>query len=199
MTYKNEKEKYIDLYSGKLSELYVTHDDRGRTDGGYGRANWGENIAKIIKDSNIKSLLDFGCGYGRFCDLVSEFVDEVYGADIASVCTGNVIDNKKIKFIDTDGKSISLGDKTVEMVTSFDCLEHVAEDDLDVVLDEFKRVAIKGFVVSVAPVVDNFFNVPLHLTIKPISWWVEKFSKYGKVSMAGTTPLTNLPYIVCKF
>jgi SAM-dependent methyltransferase len=143
--------------------------------------------------------LDFGCGYGRFCDLVSSFVDNVYGVDIASVCTGNVIDNKKIKFIDTDGKTINLNDKTVELITSFDCLEHIAEEDIDKILTEFKRVATKGFVVSVAPVGDSFFEVPLHLTIKPISWWIEKFSNYGKVSVIGATPITNLPYISCKF
>ena len=199
MKYNNEKEKYIDLYSGKLGELYVENDGRGQSDGGYGRANWGENVIKIIQQSNVKSILDFGCGFGRFCDCVSSFAETVYGADIASVCTGNTVINEKIKFIDTDGVSISLPDGSVELITSFDCLEHISENDLEKVFLEFKRVATKGFIISVAPCGDVMFDVPLHLTIKPIDWWLTRCSSFGKVSTLGQTPITNLPYIFCKF
>ena len=195
-TYKTEKEKYIDLYSGELSEYYIATDSRGQVDKGYGRANWGENAITILKEKGCNSLIDYGCGYGRFCDLATQSFDIVYGTDIASVATDNIVKNKKITFLDTDGASINLPDNSVDWVTSFDCLEHIAENDLHKVLMEFDRVSTKGFIVSVAFIPDNLGGVPLHLTIKPKKWWLSKLSNYGSVYETGSVPLTGLPYIV---
>ena len=122
--------------------------------------------------------------------------DQVEGLDIASVATGNVIDNDKINFIDGDGTTIPLEDNSVDWVTSFDCLEHIAENDLNTVLSEFDRISTKGFIVSVAFIPDNLAGVPLHLTIKPKEWWLSKLSNYGKVYEYGSVPLTGLPYII---
>lgn len=194
--YTTEKEKYIDLYCGNLREIYIKSDSRGKVDGGYGRANWGENTISFLTEKNTKSVIDYGCGYGKFCDLASKTIDTVYGIDIASVATGNVIKNDNVIFIDGDGTTIPLSDNSVDWVTSFDCLEHVGENDLDVVLNEFDRVSTKGFVTSIAFISDNLNGVPLHLTVKPKEWWLEKLSKYGKVYEWGKVPLTSLPYII---
>lgn len=196
MNYKTEKEKYIDLYSGELHNIYVKNDSRGQVDGGYGRANWGENAVPFLNSKGAKCVIDYGCGYGRFCDLATQSIEKVYGLDIASVATGNVIDNDKINFIDGDGTTIPLEDNSIEWVTSFDCLEHIGEGDLNTVLGEFDRVSTKGFIVSVAFIPDNLAGVPLHLTIKPKEWWLSKLSNYGKVYEHGSVPLTGLPYIV---
>ena len=194
--YKTEKEKYIDLYSGDLKEIYIKNDDRGQIDGGYGRANWGENTISFLTNKNTKSVIDYGCGYGRFCDLATKTIDIVYGIDIASVATGNVIENNKINFIDGNGTTIPLPTNSVDWVTSFDCLEHVGEEDLDIVLNEFDRVSTKGFITSIEFINDILNGIPLHLTVRPKEWWLEKLSKYGEVYEWGQVPLKNLPYII---
>lgn len=194
--YKTEKEKYIDLYDGRLHEVYVSFDQRGMSDGGYGRANWGENSISFLNDKKARSIMDYGCGYGKFCDLATKTIDKVYGLDIASVTTGNIIDNDKITFIDGDGTTIDLPDNAVDWVTSFDCLEHIAENDLNIVLQEFNRVSTKGFVTSIAFTPDSIGGEELHLTVKPKQWWLTKLSDYGKVYEYGYVPLTGVPYII---
>ncbi|MAH48980.1 hypothetical protein CMI37_24345 [Candidatus Pacearchaeota archaeon] len=211
-TKNTEKEKYTSLYSGKLHEIYMSFDLRGQTDGGYGRANWGENIMPLLNDKKAKSIIDYGCGYGKFCDLATQSINKVYGLDIASVATGNIIDNDKITFLDGNGTAIDLPDNEVDWVTSFDCLEHIAEADLNTVLQEFDRVSTKGFALSVTfspdsignfewtnPLTNNNEPCILHLTVKPKEWWIGKLSNYGKVYEHGLVPdqdYGQVPYII---
>jgi ubiquinone/menaquinone biosynthesis C-methylase UbiE len=192
----SEKEKYVRMYAGDLRDKYVAIDLRGKASGGYGRACWGENIIHYIKETNPGSICDVGCGYGVFCDKVSEFIPIVYGVDIASVITANTINNPKIKFIDGEAKSIPLEDKSVDWVTCFDCLEHCAEGDLDAIFKEFSRVSKKGFILSIAYIPDEPFGVKLHLTVKPQEWWISKIQAYGKVTLIGSIPEVGTPYII---
>ena len=169
----NEKEKYLEIYSGVIGEDYKNVHNEG-----YGRGFWGENAINFIKELKPKSVCDVGCGYGRFCDKISEFVDEVYGVDIGSITTGNVIDNKKIKFIDSEAKKIPLDDNSIDWVTSFDCLEHCLPEYIDDILKEFNRISKKGFVFSISYVNDSHNGLILHMTVQSEEWWINKISKY---------------------
>lgn len=195
--FKSEKEKYLSLYDGVLKDFYIKIDGRGREDGGYGRANWGENAIEFLKTSNCQFVLDYGCGYGRFASQAADSGMTVYATDIASVETGQIVKDERVTFFPTDGFSINLPNKSIDWITSFDCLEHVPEIDLIKVLDEFKRVCSKGFIVSVAYHGDFIGNVPLHMTVKDKNWWIGLFSKYGQVEEWGATPMTKIPYIIC--
>ncbi|MBT8341608.1 MAG: DUF268 domain-containing protein, partial [Desulfatitalea sp.] len=146
----------------------------------------------------VQSLLDVGCGYGRFCHAATQFVPKVMGLDIASVASGNVIGNPAIEFIDGEAKRLPLPDHAVEWITSFDCLEHCLEEDIDTVLSEFDRVATKGFVLSISYDPDYLADVPLHMTVKPEPWWLEKLSRFGEVTHQGRVPITGVPYLVCR-
>jgi|GEM_PF-309804 len=194
----NEKEKYLSIYQGELSTIYKTRYARGRADGGYGRACWGDGILELMARWEIRSLLDVGCGYGRFCDAAARFVPRVIGLDIASVASGNIIDNPAIEFIDGEAKKLPLPDRSVEWVTSFDCLEHCLEEDIDTILTEFDRVATKGFVLSISYDPDHCAGVPLHMTVRPEAWWIEKLRRYGEVAKAGRVPITGVPYLICR-
>ena len=193
-----EKEKYKSIYAGPLGEYYVKNDSRGQVDKGYGRACWGENALQFLSAHSAQSVIDIGCGYGRFCDYATGFIPKVYGMDIASVITGNTIKNDKITFFDGEAKKIPLPDKAVEWVCSFDCLEHCLPQDIDTIFNEFDRVASKGFVLSIAYIHDICNGVELHMTVQPEEWWIEKISKYGKTFKWGKVPLTDTPYIICQ-
>lgn len=189
----NEKEKYFEIYSGVIGEDYKTRHNEG-----YGRGFWGYNAINFIKEQNPKSVCDVGCGYGRFCDAISEFVDEVYGVDIGSVATGNIIDNKKIKFIDSDAKKIPLPDNSVDWVTSFDCLEHCLPEDIDAILEEFNRIAKEGFVFSISYTNDSHNGLVLHMTVEGEEWWLNKISKYGTIERGNIIGPVNYRYIILK-
>jgi glycosyltransferase involved in cell wall biosynthesis/SAM-dependent methyltransferase len=194
----DEKAKYLSIYQGELARIYKSQDARGRMDGGYGRACWGEGILECLAQWQVQSLLDVGCGYGRFCDAASRFVPRVIGLDIASVASGNVIDNPAIKFIDGEAKSLPIPDRSVEWVTSFDCLEHCLEEDIDTVLAEFNRVSTRGFIMSISYDPDSCAGVPLHMTVRPEVWWIEKLRRYGKVTKEGRVPITGVSYLICR-
>ncbi len=136
---------------------------------------------------------------------MSEFIPKVYGADIASVKTGNVISNDKIEFIDSDALNLGLPDNSVYYVVSFDCLEHCLEDDIDGIMKNFARIAKKGFIFSItyrqAGERSNHGEF-LHMTVKPESWWVSIIEKYaklvhkeGKASDAGIKAAAGSKYL----
>ena len=192
MSEMTEKEKYVEIYSGAIGKNY-----KQRHGEGYGRGFWGEGALEYFKNLNPKSVLDVGCGYGRFCNAVTEFTETVYGSDIASVATGNIIKNDKINYIDCEAKSIPLPDNSVEWVTSFDCLEHCLPEDIDSILEEFNRVATKGFIFSISYVGDSHGGLNLHMTVKSEDWWLDKIKKYGRIQREGLVVDTSSPYIVC--
>jgi ubiquinone/menaquinone biosynthesis C-methylase UbiE len=187
-----EKEKYKEIYSGVVGQDY-----KQRHGEGYGRGFWGEGILEYFKSVNPKSVLDVGCGYGKFCNDVTDFTETVYGADIASVVTGNVVKNDKIKYLDCEAKSIPLPDNSVEWVTSFDCLEHCLPQDINNILNEFDRVSTKGFILSLSHVNDAHLGLVLHMTVQPEQWWLDKIKKYGEIKREGLIPVVNYKYIVC--
>lgn len=194
----NERNKYLNIYSGEHTKLYESQNIPGRFGGGYGRICWGEGMLEPMNKWNVHSLLDVGCGYGNFCDAATLFASRVYGLDIASVATGNVVGNPEIIFIDGQANSLPLPDGSVEWITSFDCLEHCLEEDIDGILDEFNRVAVKGFALSISYEPCEVEGVPLHMTVKPESWWVDKLRRYGSVTKEGKVPITGVPYLICR-
>ena len=189
-----EKEKYINIYSGELGSSYFQRHNEG-----YGRGFWAGGIIEYIKSIKPESICDVGCGAGRFCVEASDFVNNIYGVDIASVLTDNTIKNGKVKYLDGEAKSVPLPDKSVEYITSFDCLEHCPPEDIDIIFKEFYRVATKGIILSVSSLHDSHDGVELHLTVEPQSWWVEKLKQYGDVFETGVVPDTKVPYIICNF
>jgi len=189
-----ETEKYVNMYSGKLGKSYYRlHNEE------YGDGVWCKGIIEFIKTLNIQSICDVGCGKGRFCHLINDFIPIIYGIDIASVTTLKVFENGKIKFLDGEAKSIPLKDSEVEWITSFDCLEHCPPEDIDDIFKEFIRVASKGIILSISDLEDVHDNVILHLTVKSQEWWYEKIKKFGKISLIETVPNTLQPYIICEF
>lgn len=194
----SEREKYIHIYSDQTAEDHPPEVIPGKMGGGYGRICWGENMLKPLKKWKASSLLDVGCGYGNFCDAAALFVPRVYGLDIASVATGKVINNPDITYFDGEAKSLPLPAGAVEWITSFDCLEHCLEEDIDDILDEFDRVASKGFVLSISYESCEMEGMPLHMTVRPESWWMNKLKKYGHVTKEGHAPITGIPYLICR-
>lgn len=190
---KLERDKYESIYVDKNQHYRKKNDARG-----YGRCNHGSNIIPYILSIKPASILDIGCGFGNFCDDVQKAgVEKVYGLDIASVKTGNVINNPNIQFIDGETHHLPFEDNSIDIITSFgciegDCLEHCLENDIDIIFSEMHRVVKNRCVFSIAyrQSREDAAGVILHMTVKPENWWIEKLNKLFTVEKSDV-------YLIC--
>lgn len=78
------------------------------------------------------------------------------------------------------------GDDEFDVITCFDVLEHLQEDAVSFVLAEFARVARHKLILSITHRPANRDAVvpdePLHMTVQPELWWLDKLAWYGRVS-----------------
>lgn len=145
---------------------------------GYGKTNHGMGTQPLCRGA--ESVLDVGCGLSAYLWQLREWfgVDGCCGVDI----TGESAIAQRIRGIvgtirDVGADGLIQQDKSVQIITCFDVLEHLPPESLDFVLAEFCRVARDGFIVTVGThesVARGNQDEPLHLTIKPLAWWEEK-------------------------
>lgn len=187
-----EKNKYIQLYTD-IDNYYKNNWSNGYS--GYGQVNHGKNANTDLLSFNPNSLLDVGCGDGKFCIQAFNLgIKYVYGIDIASVATNSTIPHPNIKYFDGFSHSLPFEDNFVDVITSFDVLEHCLEKDIKKTVLEFHRVCIKGLVLKISyrQATENFKGVPVHMTVKPEIWWIREFSNKFNCSVS------KYGYIICK-
>lgn len=125
---------------------------------------------KELKGS-VTSILELGCGNGRFLELANTVWDDVTGIDWAkSSYIENLIDNNpNIKFIQADVTSLEL-DRVYDLVVSADFLEHLAPDDLSKVIAGMLRFGkINHHKIAC------YDDGHSHLSIFPPEKWLELF------------------------
>lgn len=94
-----------------------------------------------------KVVLDIACGegYGSFC--MAQNAKLVYGVDIDKSCIEHASKKysaKNIEFLQGDVSEIPLPDKCVDIVVSFETIEHLDEKKQLLFLKEVKRVLVKN-------------------------------------------------------
>ena len=145
----------------------------------YGSANHGKMAYDIISSLEPESLLDVGCGNGEFCKWIHDNVCEnVYGVDFSSSPS-----LKGPTWIRSFAHNIPVEDKSIDIITTFDMMEHLLEENIEETLKEFKRIVVKNcvFNISYYPAsFDGIFGETLHPTIKPQDWWLDKIKKVFK-------------------
>jgi len=182
----NYRKKYIDIYRSKTTN--ASEPSKQGMIRNYAQpfyplfqkalrrpARWPRTPVLCLKD---KVILDIGCGDGRFCyDSIKKFgAKKAYGLDIASVALGitNKHSNKKIQFIDSDASSIPLPDNSVDIITSFQVMEHFPQAKMDEIFHEFYRVTKQGWIFAIS----HQNNKGIHACNKGFSWWREKILDY---------------------
>ena len=123
------------------------------------------HIEKIIKETESKTLLDFGCGKGN-----QYFIEEEH----KSWGIMPTLHDPGIEEFST------LPDKLFDGVISTDVMEHIPETNVQDVLREiFKRA--KKFVflaISTRPAITILPNGEnAHCTVRPIDWWHKQVNK----------------------
>jgi len=143
------KEKY--KYEKRIKEIKYSDKDKKKNHG----LKTMPFIKNIIKPS---SVIDVGCGWNSFCHLLNEKGIESVGVDFA--CPG--------ADIIADAEYLPFKDGQFDLLTTFDVLEHIPEEEINMVFQEFKRVANKFF-----------YQICLgrgkrHITLKSPTWWLLK-------------------------
>jgi len=154
----------------------------------YGKGFHGQDCLNFVRGLNPTSLLDVGTGNGKFCKEIKKYVDNVYGLEWAI----DIWDENKgdgINYFKCAAQEIPLPDKSVDVVTSFDFLEHIIPQDVPKVMKEMVRVCKRAMIHKIATKPSGshkkrleqiFGDGELHQTQQPRHWWFEQFELYGQ-------------------
>lgn len=115
-------------------------------------------------DSEVKSVLDVGCGKGYFAALAADRGFDVTASDFVSY-TNNCIDADKIKFVRSNLERLSFSDNAYDVVTCHHTLEHILS--IREAVTELKRVARRQVIVTVPCQRFFYYTVDLHLHFFP--------------------------------
>lgn len=170
-TFQREDKKYSDLWQD-----------------GYGNANWqrlANVVARVAESYNEKPyIIDFGFGSGYAMDFFEGRGLCVEGTDISSFA----VETQKKKGRRAYHRSLDnlglLEDNQYNIGFCNDVIEHVPEELVVPSLEEMTRVCSDYLFLSVCPTPSHHLSLEgenLHLTVRPESWWEEKFQKYGSV------------------
>lgn len=139
----------------------------------YGHSNHGARVIDMVAGWEWDSLVDVGCGWNEFakCLRTRHPTRTVVGIDFA--CPGADI-NADV----TQG--LPWASKRFDVLTAFDMLEHLQENDVPAVLAEFARIS-RRFVFSIShiPSLNTWQGENLHPTVRPPEWWQSMIQAAG--------------------
>lgn len=131
-------------------------------------------------------VLDLGCGIGEAVASILRDGHVAVGLDGMSLYkikpVGPWADHKEYFFNCDFGKPFQVQKNgeaiQFDAVMSWECLEHIKMEDIDVVVENIANHCRQGsfFITSIGRTVDN---QPTHRTLKDREWWLNKFYKVG--------------------
>lgn len=154
-----ERDKYLQIYRCQGT------DAASKPTNNYGHTNHGKGAVELVDKGPV---LDVGCGWGEFVATMRDKGVEATGLDFA--CPG----------ADVNGsfQHLPFPDRSFELLTSFDVLEHLISEDIPIAMAEMKRVAPR-FIVSIGTHRSEWRGLTLHPTVAPLSWWARRFKEAG--------------------
>jgi len=115
------------------------------------------HVFEIVKG---KVVLDIGCGEGYGSSYLATNAKTVYGVDIDNSCIEHAKKKyacENLQFIQGDVTGIPLANNSVDVVVSFETIEHLSEEIQPLFLNEIKRVLIKeGMLIISTPDKTNY-------------------------------------------
>jgi len=154
-------------------------------------------VIDVFRQLEVHTILDAGCGSGKAMQHILETCGgefEVHGFDIAANCLDSYFDAMRAEILSVG----NLWDRGAfvdryDAVYCTDVMEHVPTDRVADVLANLRQVSKKVSFFGIALFDDKYgpavLGEPLHLTVKPPEWWMERLQEagYGIVkSLAGS-------------
>ena len=128
-------------------------------------------FTRLIHVMNPKSVLDVGCAYGYIVKRLLDKGIHAMGCDVSEWCEEQ---SKLIipgHFTKTTAWDLScFKDKEFDVLFSEGTLEHIPEDKIDKMVEEFARVAERRYI-GLSP---NYPNTRYHVCNHDIEWWFSK-------------------------
>jgi len=166
------------------NELRVYHPTRGDWNG------WDIIRDLIVQTMRPQSLLDVGCGRGWFIKRMLDMGIKVEGIDGSVAAWDDAAPG-----VQSCIKVATLKDvehRRYDVVTAFDVMEHIFEEDIDGAIAALKNAAGRFIVLNICAAPDNegiysikkngpipdeleWLAVSGHVTIKHKSWWKGRF------------------------
>lgn len=144
-------------------------------------------VVAALKDKS-GSLLDVSCGRGELMQAAADMgFSPVAGTEaVPELCSYCVIQAQI--------HDLPFDDKSFDVVTCIDVIEHILEPDIVPALRELERVARKFVLIAAADYPTYWDGVNLHPSARPYSAWHELFSKTftGKVTRIGPTSTSEM-------
>lgn len=97
------------------------------------------------------TVLDAACGEGYGTNLISGYAEKVFGVDISKEAVEHAREKyqkKNIHFIEASAVKIPLDDKSIDLIISFETLEHLFEQEKLIL--EFKRLLKKDGIIIIS-------------------------------------------------
>jgi SAM-dependent methyltransferase len=155
-------------------ELVWTYPEYRKHSPAEGRA---EEIFREARERKAKTVVDYGCGTGRLSLILAERGFDVIPVDHAVNCLDEAVEERLgHKFVQGCLWEIEVeGDFGV----CVDVLEHIPEWRVDGVLSKMR---VEHGYFQIATNRDGFgpklIGEHLHLTVRPMDWWMEKVKRY---------------------
>lgn len=149
---------------------------------------WAHTFLKQARPEPDSEAIDFGCGTGRGALMLALFGGmKVQMVDFAANC----LDPEVAQACTTQRGRLTfkVGDLTrpIDAIAPYgfccDVMEHIPTDDVRTVLRNILASANHVFfgISTVDDVMGALIGEPLHLTVKPMAWWVKELLALGAV------------------
>lgn len=188
-TKKNLKQN---LEKQKYEKIWAHSKYRDFSPGLEATALFIEHFKKKIKRGD--SIIDFGCGTGSASSFFFFQGFSVQMVDIAANCLNANIENLialsfgRLQFIKACLWSLPQRLSKADWIYCCDVLEHLPEEYIDVVLSQMAKRTQKGGFLQIYLQEDLFgtlINDKLHLTVRPMNWWLKKIGIYWEIEALG--------------
>lgn len=136
-------------------------------------------------------VLEFGAGNGALSHFLEQQGARVTAVEVSEDAFSRISILDKIL-----GDALTLGGLSggYDRFVSVDVLEHLTENDVRIVVREAARLA-QAITVSVCTRPSGLVGPQgenLHLTVRPVRWWIEQFSRHFEVTVTRGTGVGQL-------
>lgn len=149
---------------------------------------WATTFLQIARPDHDAEVIDFGCGTGRgaihlalFGGMKATMLDFTTNCLDSFVADACVSQPERIKFVQHDLTKSSPLRATYGYCC--DVMEHIPTEDVQTVLKNILECSHHVFfgISTEQDIKGALINEVLHLTVKPLDWWVEQIKQAGAV------------------
>lgn len=157
------------LRQAEIDKYSVQYRSHGYAMGDARKAAAAREIEELAHHT---SLLDVGCGRGEMLTIAESLGLMVQGVEVVPALLNPP------RVVGGLAWDLPFPDKSFDIVTMFDVMEHLLAEDSERVCKELARVARKAVLLTVANFSHKVDGVELHITRRPYDEWDADFRRW---------------------